>query len=275
VADARALRIGAPEVATFPFALWDRLARQCQAAQRQAQAQYLDPAGLPALREAIAQWLLVSRGVRCQAGQVVVTSGSQQAIDLVGRLLLDAGDEAIVEDPGYPGIRASLAGHGAQVRPAAVDGQGLDIDAGAAAWPAARLAVVTPTHQFPLGVHMGLARRLALIDWARRTDAWIVEDDYDGEFQYGPHRTPALCSLPHGGACCTSAPSPRACTRGCGWAFWCCPPRWCRPSPAPRPCATATARAMPRRCWPASSPRATCCGTCAACASCTGRARAC
>ena len=199
VADARALRIGAPEVATFPFALWDRLARQCQAAQRQAQAQYLDPAGLPALREAIAQWLLVSRGVRCQAGQVVVTSGSQQAIDLVGRLLLDAGDEAIVEDPGYPGIRVSLAGHGALVRPAAVDGQGLDIDTAAAAWPAARLAVVTPTHQFPLGVHMGLARRLALIDWARRKDAWIVEDDYDGEFQYGPHRTPALCSLPHGG----------------------------------------------------------------------------
>ncbi len=199
VAEARPLRIGAPEVASFPFALWDRLARQCSAAQRAAQAQYIDPAGLPALRAAIAQWLLVSRGVRCHAGQVLVTSGSQQAIDLVGRLLLDAGDDAIVEDPGYPGIRASLAGHGAQVRPAPVDDQGLDIAAAAAAWPAARLAVVTPTHQYPLGVHMGLARRLALIDWARRNEAWIVEDDYDGEFQYGTHRTPALCSLPHGG----------------------------------------------------------------------------
>ncbi len=199
LAPAGALRIGAPDVASFPFALWDRLARQGSAAQRQAQAQYLDPAGLPALREAIAQWLLVSRGVRCQAGQVLVTAGSQQAIDLVGRLLLDDGDEAIVEDPGYPGIRASLAGHGVQVRPGAVDDQGLDIAAAAAAWPAARLAVVTPTHQFPLGVHMGLARRLALIDWARQCQGWIVEDDYDGEFQYGAHRTPALCSLPHGG----------------------------------------------------------------------------
>jgi GntR family transcriptional regulator/MocR family aminotransferase len=194
-----AFRIGAPEVASFPFALWDRLARQAGAAQRLTQASYLDPAGLPALREAIAQWLLVSRGVRCEAGQVLVTSGSQQAIDLVGRLLLDAGDTVIVEDPGYPGIRASLAGHGARVSPAAVDAEGLDIAAAAAAAPQARLAVVTPTHQFPLGVRMSLARRLALIDWARAHDAWVIEDDYDGEFQYGAHRTPALCSLPHGG----------------------------------------------------------------------------
>jgi len=199
VADAAPLRIGAPEVASFPFALWDRLARQCSAAQRQAQAQYLDPAGLPALREAIAHWLLVSRGVRCHAGQVLVTSGSQQAIDLVGRLLLDPGDEAIVEDPGYPGIRACLAGHGARVCPAPVDGEGLDIHTAATRWPGARLAVVTPTHQYPLGVQMGLARRLALIDWARQCQGWIVEDDYDGEFQYGTHRMPALCSLPHGG----------------------------------------------------------------------------
>ena len=196
---ATAFRIGAPEVATFPFALWDRLARQCAASQRQAQAQYLDPAGLPALRDAIAQWLWVSRGVRCDAGQVLVTSGSQQAIDLVGRLLLDVGDEVIVEDPGYTGIRASLLSHGATVRPIGLDAEGLDIANASRLAPAAKLAVVTPTHQFPMGVRMSLARRLALIDWARAQQAWLVEDDYDGEFQYGAHRTPALCSLPHGG----------------------------------------------------------------------------
>ncbi|MBI5258212.1 MAG: PLP-dependent aminotransferase family protein [Burkholderiales bacterium] len=190
-------RIGAPDVAGFPFALWDRLARQASAAVRQAHANYLDPAGLPALREAIAHWLLVSRGLRCEPAQVLVCSGSQQAIDLIGRLLLDVDDEVMVEDPGYPGIRANLAGHGARVRPVPVDAQGLDIAAGAARWPGARMLVVTPTHQFPLGVRMSLPRRLALIDWARAARAWIVEDDYDGEFQYGPHRIPALASLPH------------------------------------------------------------------------------
>ncbi len=189
-------RIGAPEVARFPFALWDRLARQIGPAERQALAQYLDPAGLAALREAIAQWLWVSRGVRCDAAQVLVCSGSQQALDLVGRLLLDPGDEVMVEDPGYPGIRAALLGHGARVRPVAVDAEGLCIDDGAARWPRARLVVVTPTHQFPSGVRMSLKRRLALLDWARSQQGWVVEDDYDGEFQYGAHRIPALTSLP-------------------------------------------------------------------------------
>ncbi|MFO1330797.1 MAG: PLP-dependent aminotransferase family protein [Rubrivivax sp.] len=189
-------RIGAPEVASFPFTLWDRLTRQIGAASRRALAQYLDPAGLAELREAVAQWLWVSRGVRCDAGQVLVCSGSQQALDLLGRLLLDPGDEVLVEDPGYPGIRAALAGHGALVRPVPVDAEGLAIDEGAARWPRARLAVVTPTHQFPSGVRMSLRRRLALLDWARAVRGWVVEDDYDGEFQYGPHRIPALTSLP-------------------------------------------------------------------------------
>jgi len=192
-------RIGVPEVATFPFGLWDRLARQSSSAERQARAQYLDPAGVPALRDAIAQWVWVSRGIRCEAGQVLVCSGSQQAIDLVGRLLLDVADEALVEDPGYPGIRASLVGHGVTVRPVPVDAEGLCIDQGAACWPAAKLAVVTPTSQFPTGVRMSLQRRLALLEWANARQGWIVEDDYDGEFQYGPHRLPALCSLPNAG----------------------------------------------------------------------------
>lgn len=198
---ARAFRIGAPEVDTFPFALWDRLARQASPAQRSARAQYLDPAGDPDLRQAVAQWLWASRGIRCDAAQVVVCAGSQQGIDLIARLLLDVGDEVLVEDPGYPGIRASLLGHGVLARPVALDAQGLRIDEGAAQWPGARMVVVTPTHQFPTGVCMHLARRQALLQWARTHDAWVVEDDYDGEFQYGKNdgtaqRVPALCSLP-------------------------------------------------------------------------------
>lgn len=190
-------RIGAPEVASFPFALWDSLARQSTKADRIAQAQYLDPAGSPALRSAIAQWLWASRGIRCEAAQVVVCSGSQQAIDLIGRLLLDVGDEVVVEDPGYLGIQVSLAGHGATVRPVPVDDEGLQVDQAAALWPQARMAVVTPTSQFPTGVRLSLQRRVALLEWANNQRAWVVEDDYDGEFQYGPHRLPALCSLPH------------------------------------------------------------------------------
>ena len=201
LAAAKAFRIGAPEVATFPFALWDRLTRQASTSQRSHRAQYLDPAGDPDLRQAVAQWLWASRGIRCDAAQVVVCSGSQQGIDLIARLLLDVGDEVLVEDPGYPGIRASLLGHGALARPVDMDGDGLRIDTAAAQWPNARMAVVTPTHQFPTGVCMGLARRQALLQWARAHDAWVVEDDYDGEFQYGKNdgkaqRVPALCSLP-------------------------------------------------------------------------------
>ena len=195
LAAATAFRIGAPEVASFPFALWDRLGRQASVQQR---AQYLDPAGDPALRQAVAQWLWASRGIRCEAAQVVVCSGSQQAIDLIARLLLDVGDEVLVEDPGYPGIRASLLGLGALARPVEMDADGLRIDDAAAQWPGARMAVVTPTHQFPTGAGMGLARRQALLQWSRSHDAWVVEDDYDGEFQYGgaAQRLPALCSLP-------------------------------------------------------------------------------
>jgi GntR family transcriptional regulator/MocR family aminotransferase len=190
-------RIGQPALDEFPFALWQRLERQTAPAARTLCAGYHDPAGHPPLRAAIAQWLLVSRGIRCDAAQVVITAGSQQALDLIARLLLDVGDEVLVEDPGYPGIRANLIAHGALARPVPVDAEGLCIAQGAARWPQARLAVVTPTHQFPLGVRMSLARRAALIEWARAARGWIVEDDYDGEFQYGAQRIPALCSMAH------------------------------------------------------------------------------
>ena len=190
-------RTGQPALDEFPFALWQRLERQTAPAARIACAGYHDPAGHPPLRAAIAQWLLVSRGIRCDAAQVVITAGSQQALDLIARLLLDPGDEVLVEDPGYAGIQANLIANGAHARPVPVDDEGLCIARGAARWPQARLAVVTPTHQFPLGVRMSLARRTALLDWARANRAWIVEDDYDGEFQYGPQRIPALCSMAH------------------------------------------------------------------------------
>ena len=188
-------RIGAPEIESFPYALWDRLSRQVPLDERRALAQYLDPAGWPPLREAIAQWLWASRGLRCDPAQVLVCSGSQQALDLIGRMLLDPGDEVMVEDPGYPGIRAALSGQGVVTRPVPMDEQGLDIEHGSARWPQAKLVVTTPGCQFPTGVRMSLSRRLAVLAWARAHEGWVVEDDYDGEFQYGAHRLPAMGSL--------------------------------------------------------------------------------
>ncbi len=192
--EATAFRIGVPALEVFPFALWERLARQTLPGTRLATAAYQHPAGHVPLRRAIAEFLAVSRGIACKPEQVMVTTGSQQAIDLVCRLLLDDGDEVLVEDPGYLGIRANLVAQGASVRGVPVDDEGLDV-AAARQHVQARLAIVTPTHQFPTGVTMSLGRRLALIEWAARRRGWIVEDDYDGEFQYGELGMPALCSI--------------------------------------------------------------------------------
>jgi GntR family transcriptional regulator / MocR family aminotransferase len=145
---------------------------------------YSHPAGYLPLRHAIAAHLATARGVRCTAEQVIIVTGSQQALDLCARLLLDPGDRAWIEDPGYLGARAALVAAGAELVPVPVDDEGLDVAAGKGSSPDARLAVVTPSHQFPLGVTMSLSRRLALIDWAHATGSWVVEDDYDAEFRY-------------------------------------------------------------------------------------------
>ena len=136
------------------------------------------------LREAIATYLREARAVRCEAGQVMVVSGSQHGLDLATRLLLDPGDRVWLEDPGYLGARGALMAAGARLVPVPVDGDGLDVARGLRAAPDARLAYVTPSHQYPLGVTMSLARRLALLEWAHARRAWIVEDDYDSEYRY-------------------------------------------------------------------------------------------
>jgi GntR family transcriptional regulator/MocR family aminotransferase len=125
----------------------------------------------------------------------VVVSGSQQALDFAARVLLDPGDEAWMEDPGYAGARAALAGSGARVVPVPVDEEGLDVAAGEDASPEARLVCVTPSHQYPSGVTMTLERRLALLEWADRAGAWVVEDDYDSEYRYSGRPLEALQGL--------------------------------------------------------------------------------
>lgn len=183
---------GTPDLAHFPFAEWSRLlARRWRRPGRDLLVPG-NAAGHPPLRQAIAEWLGRTRAVRCTAEQVMIVSGSQQALDLAARVLLDPGGVAMVEDPGYGGLKGVLRAAGATVAAVPVDEQGFDVALGERLWPEARLVAVTPSHQFPTGVTMPLSRRLALIDWAERRQGWIIEDDYDGEFR---HSGPPLAAL--------------------------------------------------------------------------------
>lgn len=186
-------QLGAPDPALFPWDEWRRLvARELRGRRRAQPSGYPDAAGDARLRAAIARHIGLSRSVRAGADDVLITSGAQQAFDLVGRVLLAPGDVVAVENPGYPPARQAFAALGARVAPVRVDGEGLDV----AALPArARLVYTTPSHQFPLGTAMSLARRLALLDWAATQRAAILEDDYDSEFRFDGRPLEPLQSL--------------------------------------------------------------------------------
>ncbi len=192
-------RMGLPALDAFPRKLWTTLTVRAARGLGADALAYPDPSGLPALREAIAAYLGVSRGILCTPAQVLVTAGFQGALALAARVLLRPGDPVWVEDPGYHVARQALEAAGATLVPVRVDREGLRVAAGIVAAPRARLAVVTPTHQSPLGVALTLARRLALLGWAADAGAWVLEDDYDSEFRYTGHPLPALKSLDRGG----------------------------------------------------------------------------
>ncbi|MCA1826622.1 MAG: PLP-dependent aminotransferase family protein [Myxococcales bacterium] len=177
-------QVGQPDLHRFPIRTWARLVARYTRNMRVRALQYGDALGLPELREAIAAYARRSRGVRCEAGQVVILSGSQQALDLATRVLLDDGDAAWVEEPGYWLVHHVLKAAGCRASPVPVDAQGLDVAAGEELCRRARAAFVAPSHQYPLGVTMSAARRMQLLAWAQRAGAWIVEDDYDSEYRY-------------------------------------------------------------------------------------------
>lgn len=189
---ARAFRLGTPALDHFPLQLWGRLLARRWRGMSAARLSYAEPHGEPQLREAIAAYVGQARAVRCEAGQVIVVSGAQQAFDLVARVLLDPGDAAAVEDPGYRGMRAALEAAGATLVPIPVDREGMDVGALRGLVRAPRLVCVTPSHQFPLGVTLSAARRLALLDWARAGGGWIVEDDFDSEYRFRGRPLPSL-----------------------------------------------------------------------------------
>lgn len=197
--EALPFQMGLPALDAFPRKTWARLAgRTLRTSQTEAMA-YPDPAGYELLRCAIATYLGISRGITCSHEQVFVTTGYRGALELVCRTLLQAGSLGWYEDPGYIIARWFLERIGMRLEPVPVDEEGLNVGMGQRRAPQARFAVVTPTHQSPMGVALSLPRRLELLEWANRRQAWIIEDDYDSEFRYHGRPLPALKSLDRDG----------------------------------------------------------------------------
>lgn len=192
-------RCGLPAVDQLPLELLGRLlARHCRQASPEV-GTHGDPAGYPRLREAIAAYVGVARAVRCTADQVIIVSGSQQAIDLAARVLADPGDQAVIEDPGYLGARFAMQTAGLRLLPIEVEREGLSVGRLPKRCRTIKLLYVTPSHQFPLGVVMSLPTRLQLLDWAHRNGAWILEDDFDSEYRYESRPISALQGLDQNG----------------------------------------------------------------------------
>ncbi|MNO47411.1 HTH-type transcriptional regulatory protein GabR [compost metagenome] len=194
----RAFRVGVPAFDLFPFEVWAKLQAAFWRKPGLQHLGYGDPAGDPRLRELIAAYLRGSRGLSCTAEQIVITSGAQQAITLCAQLLLDPGDSVAVENPGYRAAGNAFAIAGAKVQGVAVDAEGFDC-AALQRIERCRLAYVTPSHQYPTGVTMSLARRLELLAWAQQAQGWIVEDDYDGEYRYSGAPLAPLAALDNQG----------------------------------------------------------------------------
>jgi len=192
----RPFQLATPDPTAFPARHWSRLLQRSWAAPDAGLLAAPLPAGLPALRHAIAGHLHAFRGLDCRAANVVVTAGVRDAMALIGQALIADGAPVAVEEPGYPPLRTALLAQGRQVLPCPVDGEGLQV---AKLPPRAAAVVVTPSRHYPLGATLPLARRLALLEWASARDAWVVEDDYDSEFRYSGQPIPPLAALDRDG----------------------------------------------------------------------------
>ncbi len=195
----RAFRPGLPALDLFPTALWSRLVGRAQARASARLLEGGDAAGHAGLRRAIAEHVVAARGVRCGPEQVFITGGTQQAYEEVLRLVVDPGDPVWLEDPGYLGARRAVLGASARPVPVPVDDEGLDVETGLRRAPRARLAILAPSHQYPLGVTLSLGRRMALLRWAAAQRSTILEDDYDSEFRHRGRPLTALQGLDDAG----------------------------------------------------------------------------
>ena len=168
----------------FPLQAWSQIAGRYCRGMDASSSHYGDVMGDPTLRETIATYLRTARSLHCEAQQVLIVAGSQQALEITARVLLDPGNHVWMEEPGYDLARDVFTFAGCRLVPVPVDGEGLNVTAGVRMYRKARAAFVTPSHQFPLGVVMTASRRFQLLEWAQATGAWIIEDDYDSEYRY-------------------------------------------------------------------------------------------
>jgi GntR family transcriptional regulator / MocR family aminotransferase len=191
----RPFRVGSPAIAEFPSRVWGRIAAHRARTFGSWLKTEAGGRGYRPLRDAIAEYLRTSRGVRCGSEQIVIVSGIQQALDLLARLLLKPRDPIWMEDPGYFGASIAFGTAKARIVGVPVDDEGLSVSAGMKICPNAKGVYLTPAHQFPLGVTMSLERRMAILSWASRTGAFVIEDDYDSEYRFEGQPVPALQSL--------------------------------------------------------------------------------
>ncbi|PHM59028.1 MocR-like pyridoxine biosynthesis transcription factor PdxR [Xenorhabdus sp. KK7.4] len=176
--------IGVGCVDQFPHELWGQLSGRVWRHSKKTIGQFNRPDGYPLLKKVLADYVHSTRGVNCREDQIIIVNGTQQAINLAARVLLQPDDKVWLDDPGYDSARAIFTSMGAQIAPIPSDEQGMDIAYGAANHSDARLVYTSPSHQFPLGTTLALSRRLALLDWANQHNAWVFEDDYNSEFRY-------------------------------------------------------------------------------------------
>lgn len=192
-------QMGLPALDEFPRKIWARLGARCVRSMQPMDMVHPSVYGLPALRAEIAAYLQVSRGIDCSPSQIFVTSGYRHSLELIAHALFESADRVWVENPGYPPARELLGLMNFAAVPVPVDAEGMIIAEGMKRAPRARAALVTPAHQSPTSVSLSLPRRLALLDWSRRSGGWIIEDDYDGEYRYVSRPLPALKSLDRDG----------------------------------------------------------------------------
>lgn len=191
----QAFETGMPALDHFPYELWAKLLSRHANGLHPNRLLYQDGAGYRPLREAIADHVVLARQVRCTADQVIIVTGSQGGLYLAASVLLNPGDDVWMEDPGYLGARRALLAAGAHLVPVPVDGDGLNVDAGITRSPQARMAYLTPSHQFPMGVTLSLRRRLDLLAWAKNNNAYVLEDDYDSEYRFAGRPLASLQGL--------------------------------------------------------------------------------